>query len=110
MRRLRFWPGRRVQPPVPSAPSLQSWIDAFAVDNRPVMRAAESELALLAQIVCRSMQIPSGSIPTPEQQAEIGATVSDWVRRVRQQAAATATRSRPPTPAVPPRRDQLRAP
>ena len=111
MRRPWFWPGRRrVQPLAPPASSLQSWIDAFAVANRPVMRSAESELVILAQIVCRSMQIPPGSIPTPEQQAEIEATVSEWIRNVRLQAADTVRRSRPPSPTLAPRRDQLRSP
>ena len=103
MRRLRPWPSRRTPTPEPQQPRLQNWIDSFAVTNRPVMRAAESQLAILAQIVCRSMRIAPDTVPTPEQEAEIQATVAEWIKRVRQQASATAKRMQGPAVSMPDR-------
>ena len=82
LRRLRRrW--RKPVDPVRVRPPLDEWLDAYATATRPVLRVAESELVMLADVVCREMGILDSQTPTAAQADVIHVSVSKWVTDVR---------------------------
>ena len=73
--------------PDPDEPtSRREWIEAYAVAHRPVLRAAESELVLLAGVVCDSLGIAEDAVPADDEAEQVHATVAEWVQTVRMRA------------------------
>ena len=83
----RRWRRRSRKPvePVRARPPLDEWLDRYATDHRPVLRVAESELVMLADIVCRELGVLDSQTPTDAQAAVVHSRVAAWVTDVRRQ-------------------------
>ena len=81
-RMARIWRRPRVDE-APRQPPRTEWIDAYATRNRPILRAPEAELVLLAEVVCGELGILLSQTPTPAQEKVIHAQVAEWIREVR---------------------------
>ena len=97
LRRLRQ--RRKPVGPAPARPPLDEWLDNYATSQRPVLRVAESELVMLADLVCRELGLLDSQTPTAAQADVIHTRVSAWVTEVRRltrlRPTGTLPRSRP---------------
>ena len=64
----------------------REWIEAYAVAHRPVLRAAESELVLLAGVVCDTLGIAEDAVPADDEAEQVHETVAEWVQTARMRA------------------------
>ena len=80
----RPWHKSSPDPDVPVC--RREWIEAYAVAHRPVLRAAEFELVLLAGVACDSLDIAEDSVPADDEAEQVHATVAEWVQTARMRA------------------------
>ena len=90
---LCFWRTRSVpeEQPLEKPPPLLLWVDRFAIEHRPLLRSPESELALLAEVACRMMDLDMRYVPTMAQQQRIEQQVRSWLVELRVENAPGAS-------------------
>ena len=82
---LCFWRTRPApeDQPLEKPPPLLLWVDRFAIEYRPLLRSPESELALLAEVACRMMDLDMRYVPTTAQQQRVEQQVRAWLTELR---------------------------